>query len=155
MARKGNAYIQFYTAGTAAVKLEPAPPKPKQTKLPEPRVKRRPVLVFRLDPLALCATAVAAVMMLLMAVGIAQLGSAHRQKQVMADYVTQLEAENAALGQTYADGCDLEAVAELAENLGMVPVSQVETVHIQVTLPEPPPPTFWQRIAGFFADLFA
>ena len=156
MARKSEIrYIRYYTDGSAARQMEPKP-RTKRQKVPKPRTRQRQELVIRVDPLAVCAIVVAAVLLVLLVVGAVQLNSAKQQRKAMAAYVAGLEMENASLQRTYEEGYDLEQVEKMALDLGLVPASQVQTVEISVDAPEPAPePTFWQRILDFFGDLFA
>lgn len=126
-------YIRLYTQGSSARQLEMAPPQRKRskTKLPKPRrVKAR---VIRVDPLSLCAIAVAAVMLVMIAVGCVRLYRAEAYSTRLERYVDRLTVENQVLAQTYAEGYDLEEVRQTALALGMVPVEEV--THISIELP--------------------
>ena len=126
-------YIRLYTQGSSARQLEMTPPERKKprTQLPKPRrVKAR---VIRLDPLALCATVVAAVMLVMIVVGCAALYQAEAYGEQMERYVDSLTVENQVLTQTYAEGYDLEEVRQIALSLGLVPVEEV--THISLELP--------------------
>ena len=126
-------YIRLYTQGSSARQLEMTPPERKKprTQLPKPRrVKAR---VIRLDPLALCATVVAAVMLVMIVVGCVALYQAEAYGEQMERYVDSLTVENQVLAQTYAEGYDLEEVRQIALSLGLVPVEEV--THISLELP--------------------
>ena len=126
-------YIRLYTQGSSARQLEMTPPERKKprTKLPKPRrVKAR---VIRLDPLALCATVVAAVMLVMIVVGCVALYQAEAYGEQMERDVDSLTVENQVLAQTYAEGYDLEEVRQIALSLGLVPVEEV--THISLELP--------------------
>ena len=126
-------YIRLYTQGSSARQLEMTRPERKKprTKLPKPRqVKAR---VIRLDPLALCATVVAAVMLVMIVVGCVALYQAEAYGEQMERYVDSLTVENQVLAQTYAEGYDLEEVRQIALSLGLVPVEEV--THISLELP--------------------
>lgn len=134
MARQPDVqYIQLYTQGSSARKLELTPPqhsKPK-TKLPKPR--RAKAQVIAIDPLSICAIAVAVVMLVMIVVGCVQLYQAEVYGEQLERYVDSLSVENQVLTQTYGENCDLELVREIALSLGMVPVEEV--THISITLP--------------------
>ncbi len=155
MARKPDIqYIRFYTDGSAA--RQPEPRVPKRKPLPRPRVQKRTVTVVHIDPLAILGIAVAAVMVVLMAVGAFRLERAREQQSEMALYVDALEAQNEQLEEKYRTGYDLDTVEDAALALGMVPVEQIRQVSIQVAQPEEVQTlNFWQQIGEFFRNLFA
>ncbi len=132
MAKKSDIqYIRLYTSGSAALSVDFATPvkKPK-TRLPKPRIEKK--LLIRVDPVALCGILVAAVMLVLMVVGVFQFLAAGREVARLEATVARLEAQNAALRADYAAGYDLNAVKQMALALGLVPVSQVR--HISIAL---------------------
>lgn len=153
MARKVDVeYIQFYTDGSAARKLEPKKPRPAQ----KPRVSRQKRVRVFVDPIAIAGVIVAVVMLILMVVGVNQLKAAQAEAAAMERYVAQLLEENETLREAYDSGYDLETIERLARALGMVPKEDVDLV--QIRLPEEPEviePTFWERVCAFFTDLFA
>lgn len=148
-------YIHLYTEGSAARSAELAPARKKcRTKLPKPRKARK--LLIRVDPIAGCGMVIACVMMLLMLVGIVQLGQAQREAQRVSRYLAQLEEQNAALQSEYESGYDLESIAEMALALGLVPEEQVRHVTVQLEEPQPEVQTgWWQRVTTFLTELFA
>lgn len=160
MARgKESPYIQFhtgsyYTAGSTARAAEYPDnrPKPRQS---APRAKRKSVVTIRLDPLALCAIGVAAVLFVMLSVSFFRFLDAQAEREVMARYVQTLEQTNGELEQTYRSGYDLKEVAEQARQMGLVPQSQVQTVKLDVPLPEAEPLTFWEWVRNFFTELLA
>lgn len=149
-------YVQFYSGGTEAVKLEPKKKKPVK-KVPRPRARKRPVVTIPVDPLSWTAVAVSAVLILCLFAGLFQFQSLQQQRNDLSAYVSRLEQEQKALRQTYKDGYDLDQVLEQALAMGMVPVEQLETVKIHVPPAEPAPvePTWWERVVQFFTQLFA
>ena len=146
-------YIQFRTEGTAARKAVSPAPFENTLKLPR-RVKRKR-LVLRLDPVAILGTAVALGMLIAMAVGLVRLNGAVQEQEQMARYVQQLESQNSVLERTYYNNYDLEELERLATAMGLVPKSEVTQVTIPVEVPAQEPQGFFQKIADFFADLFA
>ncbi len=156
MARRSDIqYIRIYTEGTAARKLEPAPAPRRKPKPARP--KARKTVAIRVDPLAVAGIAVAVVMLVLMAVGLAKLDEVQQQRQALETYITQLQQENAALQDTYDNGYDLEEIRRNAEALGMVPVEDLPHIQIQVP-PEAPDQGeagWWESVLAFFTELFA
>lgn len=147
-------YVQFYTAGSAARKLEiPTPFKTER----KPKVRKQSKAVVRIDPLAALGVATAAVMLILMLVGLVRLQAAKQEYAVMEQYVESLQAENKTLQQAYDSGYDIEEVERTALALGMVPAEQVQQIPIQVSVVETEPETvgFWDRVSAFLTGLFA
>lgn len=134
MARKLEVqYIQYYTDGSAARRLEDPKPKRKRSLLPKPqKVKQRVICV---DPLAMTGIFLSVVMLVLMVVGCVQLYNTQQQVLRMEEYVVNLQEKNAVLTETYETGYDLETVAKSALALGMIPEDQATTVIISVDKP--------------------
>ena len=105
MAQMNSRYIQFYTPGTAAVKVQ-VQDEQKWAPLPEPKPEEKKAIYV--DPVAILGFAVAVCMLILMAVGITQLNNTRREVAALEHYVAQLTAENHALQETYAAGYDLD-----------------------------------------------
>ena len=146
-------YIRFYTDGSAARKVAPVAPL-KTIKLPKIKLKKR--ITVHIDPLAVAGIVMAAVMMVLMVVGMAKLSSATGEMETMSSYVQTLSQENAQLQQTFTEGYDLEEVERTALALGLVPKEQVR--HITVRVPPvqvQEEPGAWQRLCAFLTGLFA
>ena len=151
-------YVNFYTGGSAAHKIELAPPRPSYPEpTPAPKARPRQRIVVHVDPLALVSIAVSAVMLVLMAVGMLTLTEAHAQETRIAASIQTLEAENARLQAEFDEKYDPAAIEEVALALGMIPVEQAEHRTIQVVPVEeiPEEPTFWEQLQDFFGGLFA
>jgi cell division protein FtsL len=151
-------YVRYYTSGSAARKIEPQPEKKKKKPVApqRPRVRREKKTVIHLDPISVLAVMVAGIMLITMAVGMLRLGAVNAEVKAMDDYVAQLQQENTALRQEYEAGYDLKDVEQKALEMGLVPIEQVE--HVTVELPEisvEEEPTFWEKAAAFFSELFA
>ena len=160
MAKKHDIlYVNFYTGGSAAHKIELAPPRPSYPEptpaAPKARPKQR--IVIHVDPLAMASIVVSAVLMVLMVVGTLTLTDAHAQETRIAASLQVLEAENARLQAEFDELYDPAAIEEAALALGMVPVDQVEHRTIQVVPVEeiPEEPGFWEQVQDFFEGLFA
>ena len=147
-------YIQFYTDGSAARQLQPAPQKKHKYALPKaPRQEQRIVCV---DPLALGGIVVSVIMLVLMLLGAVELFTLRSQTHQMESYVSYLTQENARLEAEYEAGYDLEDIEAIAHSMGLVPAEQNT-----ITVSMPPrdsavlQPTLWEKMSAFFRGLFA
>lgn len=146
-------YVSYYTVGSTAKKIAPVVPL-KTMKLP--RIKSRKRITVRIDPVATAGIVMAAVLLVLLAVGVTQLQSARQETAQLAAYVDTLQVENTALRAEFEAGYDLETVEKTALALGMVPMDEVERVSIQVQDVETSgQPGVWERFFTFLAGLFA
>lgn len=150
-------YVRFYTAGSAARKLELQPKKEKaKISAPQrPQTRRRQKTLVYIDPISVFAVLVAGAMFIAMAVGMLRLGTVNSEVEKMNSYVAQLQAENTALRSEYHAGYDLKDVEQKALEMGLVPVDQVEKVVVEVSeIVEQPEPGFWEKVGAFFSELF-
>ena len=153
--KKTSRYIQFYTAGSAAQKVELVDER-EWAPLPEYQLRRRKAI--HIDPVAIIGILVAVFLMATMLLGVNQLVNARQEAMQMEEYVAQLQAENHELSQKYAEGYDLSIVEKTALNMGMVPVEQAPQITIQVQMPEVETVqsvTLWEQITTFLTGLFA
>lgn len=127
MANGNSRYIQFYSPGSLACKVEL---RREQEWAPLPEVKVTKKTVIAIDPVAIIGFVVAVAMLVLMAVGIRQLNCSRQEVAVLEQYTAQLTAENNALHEEYTSGYDLENIRRKAMDMGMVPAEDV--VHIQL-----------------------
>lgn len=151
-------YVNFYTGGSAAHKIELAPPQPQPAEsIPAPKARPKKRTVVYVDPLALASIAVSVVMLVLMLVGMATLTEAHTQEARMEAYVQLLQEKNARLQAEFDENYDPAAIEEAALALGMVPVEQVEhrTIYVEPMAEAPVELTFWEQVQAFFEGLFA
>ena len=151
-------YIQqFYVHGSEAKAVEIKPAKKKaKTKLPKPKPVVEQCTKIYIDPVAACGLLVAAVMLVVMVIGIFQFRAACEANAVMEDYVAQLEERNETLRSEYLEGVDLEKIREKALAVGMVPVEENPPVTIRVNVPQPEPePSAWDDFIWFLKGLFA
>ena len=156
MARKTQVqYVNFYTAGSAAYKYEPAPlPAKRPAKLPKMRRKKK-ILVY-VDPVAIIGVCVALVLMVMMFSSLAQLNAAQQRNARMAAYVEQLQQENVQLQQEYRSGYDLEEIRQVAMGMGMVQAEQAPRIQVQVAQAQVmEEPTAWENFCMFLTGLFA
>ena len=155
MAKNNSRYIQFYTAGSAAVKVE-VQDENLWAPLPEPKPAKK--INIRLDPVSVIGFAVAVCMLICLTVGIMQLNDSRREVATLERYVAQLSAENYALEETYRSSFRLEEVREQAMEMGMVPAEERPATHIYVTMPQievVEDPTVWEKAAALLTSLFA
>ena len=146
-------YIRFYTDGSAARKAAPVSYVEPRKK---PKTKKQKATVIYIDPLAVVGIAAAAVLLIMMVVGLVGFYNAQHQMQVMESYVQDLTQQNQQLQEEYKAGYDLEEIRKIAEALGMVPKEDVESIIINIPAPEPQPePTFWEKVGTFLSGLFA
>ena len=132
--RKPVQYIQFYTEGSAARKLEILPvqkPKPQ----PKPRKARKPKYVLYVCPMALCGILAAAVLLMAMVVGSVELLEAKRLEADMADYVAHLEWDNGLKEARYEESLDLDKIYRDALAFGFV--SQELVPHMELSTDHP------------------
>lgn len=152
-------YVRYYTSGSAARKIELQPEKKKKNPVAQPqrpRTRQQKKTVIYLDPISVLAVMVAGIMLITMVIGMLRLGQVNAEVDAMDSYVAQLRQENSALRQEYESGYDLKDIEQKALEMGLVPIEQVE--HVTVALPEAPveaEPTFWEKAAAFFSELFA
>ena len=152
-------YVRYYTGGSAARKIELQPEKKKKNIAAQPqrpRTRQQKKTVIHLDPISVLAVMVAGVMLIAMAIGMLRLGQVNTEVDAMNSYAAQLQQENASLRQEYESGYDLEDIEQKALEMGLVPIEQVQ--HVTVAVPETPveaEPTFWEKAAAFFSELFA
>ena len=152
-------YVRYYTSGSAARKIELQPEKKKKNNvtLPQrPRIQRQKRTVIPVDPISVLAVLVAGFMLIAMVAGMLRLGAVNAEVEAMDGYVARLQQENTALRQEYESGYDLKDVEQKALEMGLVPIEQVKHVTIEVIEPvEEAEPTFWEKAAAFFGELFA
>ena len=155
MAKVNNRYIQFYTPGSAAVKVAI---QEEQSWLPIPEAKPVKKTVIRIDPVSVLGFVVAVCMLLLLAFGVNHLNAARREVNALEHYIAQLTAENNNLQETYSAGYELRDIEQKALNLGMVPAEEVTTSHIYITVPHDQATeasTLWSRVTTYLTSLFA
>ena len=149
-------YINAYVSGSTAYQMNTVRRK-KTAALPKaPRRAKTRVLPIFVDRAAIAGILIAVIMLTIMAVGYVRLLDAKQEALAMQSYVEQLQQENVVLKDTYASSYDREEAFEIAQTMGMVPVEQVPTVKIEVSVaPLQEEPTAWQALCTFLAGLFA
>ena len=155
MAKHDNRYIQFYTPGSAAVKVQ-IQEEQKWAPLPEPKPAKK--ILIPVDPVAILGFAVAVCMLVLMAVGIQELNAARREVATLEHYVAQLTAENQTLEKTYTTGYNLGDIQQKAVDMGMIPVEEIPQRQIHVTASHEETvqtATVWEQMTMYLTSLFA
>ena len=146
-------YIQFYADGNAARQIE-LPLQPRK-QLPKPRHRKQKKIVLHVDLIAMAGLVVAAVMLILMMTGLAELNAVNKEVARMESYIAQLENEKIQLENTYRESYDLESVRLEALEKGFIPAEQAKVVSVPVThamLEEQPAEhSFWTFLTGLFA----
>ena len=132
MAKNTSRYVQFYTPGSVACKVEI---RQEREWAPLPAAKPKPTKVIPVDPVAILGFLVAIGMLVLMAIGINHINTTRQEVAVLEHYVAQLTEENQNLSQRYTDGYDLEAVRTKAMEMGMVPAEQFRATKLHVEKP--------------------
>ena len=146
-------YIRMYTDGSAARKLEIAAP---LKKIKAPRTRKQKKILVYVDPVAIAGIAAAAIMFVVMTVSVFHLYGVQQQTVALENYVTDLQAENAALLTEYESNIDLKKIEETAVALGMVPREEVRHVTVQVEAPAvQETPDTWHQVRTFLTGLFA
>ena len=145
---------QFYVHGSEARALELEQEKKKaKTRLPLARLEK--IEKIYVDPVALVGILVSVVMLVTMAVGALQIQDDWKEYERVSTYVSQLKKENAQLTSSYHASYDLEDIRMKATAMGMVPKSEVETMTVIVTLPEPEPVRTWaDEVVWFWNGLW-
>ena len=74
----------------------------------------------------------------------------------MSHYLSELKRENARLEHNYYTSYDLQEVEAQAIAMGLVPLDQIPTLSVRVTVPVPEPEeTAWDEFVWFIQGLFA
>ena len=150
-------YIQkYYSYGSEAKVLE-FKPVHKTTQTPTvPKREKEPVTTICIDPIAFCGIMVAVVMLVVLLTGVIQYGVICQDHAVMVNYVNELREDNVLMQHQYNAGYDLEKIGDTAIALGMIPVSEAQTVSIHVEIPVvPEEPGFLDNLVWFLSGLFA
>ena len=150
-------YIQrYYSYGSEAKVLEFQPANQEPKKVRPPKRKKEPVTTICIDPIAFCGMMVAVVMLVVMLAGMVQYSVIRDDHAVMESYVNALREDSVLLQHQYSAGYDLDEVENTARALGMIPVSEAQTLSIQVEVPvRQEEPGFLDNMIWFFSGLFA
>ena len=146
---------QFYIHGSEAKVLAPEKEQKKaKTILPLQYLEK--IEKIYIDPVALVGIAVAVFMLVVMILGVMQMQDAWAEYDRMERLLDGLQAQNMELKQIYRSSYDLNDIREKAIAIGMVPMSEVETITVMVTAPKAAPArTFWDDVTWFISGLFA
>jgi len=143
---------QFYVYGSEAKQV--APKRKPQFQLPKPKsVKIEKIYV---DPVALLGIVAAVVMLVAMVIGACQIHSSWQEYEQVVHELSVIQREHARLEHNYNVNIDLEKVAAEAQNMGLVPLDQIPSMSVRVTMPVPEPEmTVWDEFVWFIQGLFA
>ena len=146
---------QFYVHGSEARAIELQEQKRRaKTKLPLARIQR--IEKIYVDPVALVGIAVAVVMLVTMVLGAVQIKRDWDQYEQVSAYVSELKKENARKNHAYRLSYDLEDIKSKALAMGLVPKSELQTMAVTVSVPEPEAElTRMEEIRLFLEGLFA
>ena len=145
---------QFYVYGSEAAQV--APKWRPRFQLPRPRLELEKIEKIYVDPVALIGLVVAAVMLIAMVVCACQIHSSWQEYEEMSHYLSELKRENARLEHNYYTSYDLQEVEAQAIAMGLVPLDQIPTLSVRVTVPVPEPEeTAWDEFVWFIQGLFA
>lgn len=146
---------EFYVHGSEAKVLE-LKPQHKNHKTQLPKAAPQEKIRIMVDPVAICGIVVAAVMLVLMVVGVCQYLAVCEEYRAMNDHVIRLQNENVTLRQTYEAGFDPADIEAKALAIGMIPIEEAEVVEINPVIPvAEPEPSLWEDICWYFEELFA
>lgn len=147
-------YINQYVSGSIA--YMPAEKNHKKNAVQLPKMKRKQRRRVAVDVFSLGAIALAAVLTVMMTVALVQMNRAQDEVQVLSNYVTNLQAENKQLKDTYTSHYDLDEIRDIALTMGMVPVEEVTHLQMQVVVPQiEEEPTPWENFWAFMVGMFA
>ena len=138
---------QFYTYGSAAKEVALQEKKAKTT-LPLERLRN--IQQIYVDPVAWFGIAVSVVMVITMVLGALNIRNAWAEYEVMHSYVTELRQENVRMELQYERGYNLTDIEGTAISLGMIPVSEAQTMTVRVSVPEvKEEPTHWEEFGDY------
>ncbi len=146
-------YVNFYTDGSAAKKIQTVAPA-EQPALPKKTKQKRRVI--RLDPFAILGIAVAVCMLIMMTVGLFSLSAARNEAQIMQRYVDRLNQEKVALEEEFEKRCDMQQIETTALALGMVPADQIQQTTIYVApIEETEQTSVWMYTGVLLSDILS
>ena len=146
---------QFYVHGSEARQVQLQEEK-RQAKTRLPLAKIKAIEKIYVDPVALAGIAVAVLMLVTMVLGAVQLKKDWEQYEQVSAYVSELKKENARMNHLYRSSYDLEDIKTKAVGMGLVPVSELQTMAVTIAMPEPEvEPSRIEEIKFFLEGLFA
>lgn len=144
---------QFYIHGSEARELA-RQEQEKRARTMLPALRQQRVQKIYIDPVAIMGITVAVIMLVVMVIGAVSIHNAWMRNVQMESYLHTLRQENAVLEESYRAGFDLEDIRQKAVALGMIPISEAETVDVHVTVPVmQKEPTWWDEIVWFVDGL--
>ena len=149
-------YIQMYNYGSTARKLSTRPQVRKEKyQLPEQMPRKAQLRKSILDPLSVCAIAVACVMLVAMLIGMLKIGELTGERRELQEYIGVLQEQRAELQKTHEEAYDLRQVEIRARQMGLVSANEVVRIQMGSIDPEPQQePGFLDRLEVLFDELF-
>ena len=119
-----------------------------------PKFEKEPATRLCIDPLAFCGLMVAVVMLVVMLSGIIRFNVVSQDHMALQSYVNQLREDNTLLSQRYAASYDLDEMDVTARALGMIPISEAQTISMKVEVPvREEEPGFIDNVIWFLSGL--
>lgn len=150
-------YIQMYNYGSTARELAPQRRMRKEKyQLPEQRPQKAKARQKLIDPLSVCAMAVAGVMLVAMLVGMFKVGELSSRRMELQNHIDTLQEQRVELQKAYEEAYDLHQVEVRARQIGMVYGD--EAVHVQMGKVTPEAdrnPGIWEQMTQIVDELFA
>ena len=147
-------YINSYVSGSAVRMDQTRAEKKRSAVMTKFRPKKK--VVIAVDPVAIFGIVVACVMTVMLMASFMRLNRANEAAIAMEQRIEALQEENVSLQATYDNGYDLEQVRQMAQDMGMVSVSEVTHVSVNVDMPvQETEPTAWEAFCTFLTSLFA
>ena len=146
---------QVYVHGSEARQIQdPAPKRQPRPILPLTGIQT--IEKIYVDPVALLGIAVAVVMLVTMVLGAVQIKRDWDRYEQVSAYVSELKRENARKNHAYRLSYDLDDIKSKAQAMGLVPKSELQTMAVTVTVPEPEVElTRMEEVRLFLEGLFA
>lgn len=151
-------YVNFYSAGSAAYRIDPVPARQeKKAVLPaKPKPRRPAVQKIYVSRTVLAGLSCGVILLLALIIGVVQLTMVRQETAQLEKYVLSLQTENQRLSDTYHNSYDLEEIRQIAIARGMIPVEQAQHIYVPVSQQETvAQPSAWESIWIFLTGLFA
>ena len=147
-------YINAYVSGSCVPQPEKMPQKKSSARLPKAQKQQK--WLIPVDVVALVGIFAAAVLGISLIVGLVQMNNARQEAKMYKEYALTLQEQNAQLRDTYYSSYDTEEVRQIALQMGMVPVEQVQHLEIEVQEPQQTQqPSGWESFWAFLVGMFA
>ena len=147
---------QFYVYGSEAKKVAQEEPRKVRKGYLPPLPDLNQERVIRLEPVAVVGIVMAMVLFVSIVTGALGIQSAWQEFRVAKNHLEQVQSQHHQVEARYEESYSLSDIKAVAENMGLVPVSQVKHITLLVTMPEPEPVrTLWEDVCWFVEGMFA